>query len=427
MAGLRSLKWRVAVAVAALVLVCAAPTASANENSAKDAAGSKAEATRSSEQGSWYLHHREQAPAPHERQPQHHYGSSYHHRDDRRFEKFKETKSYQPAPPVISPACHPECRWQCDDPVCPAECHPLCNPSECEIECHEGPCAQCKVSCEEPECTVRCPKEACEKGDCPKCETVCAPPKCSTECQAPEPICAPVCAPTQCRLSCNKPHACPRPKCELVCEKGNCSVGQAVWDDFAETHCCPCTAFTLNIAMIAANEHRFKHNVPALVEGRSSVHGKNGKEYRKLNGPLVVAAVKKAKKASSASSSFLETQKSAHYKDGQHAAATNAHASVSSAAAASHDNSHHAVPKHANAHAASAPVDEDDDEGDDTARRSEIGDDFEDYMSLIEVMHTEHHARTQGTSEMCCPCNALNPVPINVPNPYKEEAKIKFK
>ncbi len=31
--------------------------------------------------------------------------------------------------------CHPECRWQCDDPVCPAVCHPVCERPKCQIHC----------------------------------------------------------------------------------------------------------------------------------------------------------------------------------------------------------------------------------------------------------------------------------------------------
>ena len=32
--------------------------------------------------------------------------------------------------------CHPECRWQCDDPVCPAVCHPVCERPKCQIHVH---------------------------------------------------------------------------------------------------------------------------------------------------------------------------------------------------------------------------------------------------------------------------------------------------
>jgi hypothetical protein len=146
-------------------------------------------------------------------------------------------------------------------------------------------------------------------------------------------------------------------------------VGQAPWDEFAETHCCPCTAFTLNIAMISANEHRFKQRIPAVVEGHGKNQAKAGAAAAvpKPVGPLVVAAVKHK----------------------------------------------------------SSPADGEDQEEDESST-GPIGSEDEDYMSLIEVLHTEHHSRTQGTSEMCCPCNSLTPVPINVPNPYEGEATVKF-
>ena len=36
------------------------------------------------------------------------------------------TEMEQPA------ACHPQCRWQCDDPQCPAQCHPVCERPKCQ-------------------------------------------------------------------------------------------------------------------------------------------------------------------------------------------------------------------------------------------------------------------------------------------------------
>jgi len=135
--------------------------------------------------------------------------------------------------------CHPECRWQCDDPVCPAQCHPVCARPKCEMQCQETPCAQCTVHCEQPECSVRCPKDMCEKDDCAKCDTVCAPAECRTTCIAPEANCAPLCEETACNWSCAKPTTCPRPKCELQCEKPKCDI-----NDEAQA-CCPCTGGNL--------------------------------------------------------------------------------------------------------------------------------------------------------------------------------------
>jgi len=106
--------------------------------------------------------------------------------------------------------CHPECRWQCDDPVCPAKCHPVCERPKCQIQCEETACARCKVHCDKPKCNVRCPKDMCEKKDCPKCETVCSPANCRTSCVAPEPVCTPMCEETKCDWKCKKRRTCAR-------------------------------------------------------------------------------------------------------------------------------------------------------------------------------------------------------------------------
>mmetsp|Transcript_24654 Transcript_24654/g.43825 ORF Transcript_24654/g.43825 Transcript_24654/m.43825 type:complete len:204 (+) Transcript_24654:39-650(+) len=129
--------------------------------------------------------------------------------------------------------CHPECKWQCDDPACPAVCHPVCERPKCEISCEETPCAKCTIHCERPICSVRCPKDMCEMEGCPKCETVCSPAKCHTKCVAPEPKCNPVCEETKCDWKCKKPTTCPKPKCELQCEKPECAT---------TPKCCECTA-----------------------------------------------------------------------------------------------------------------------------------------------------------------------------------------
>jgi len=120
--------------------------------------------------------------------------------------------------------CHPECRWQCDDPVCPAVCHPVCERPKCQIHCEETECAKCKIHCDKPQCNVRCPKDLCEKKDCPKCETVCSPANCRTQCEAPNAVCTPMCEATKCDWKCKKPITCPKPKCELVCERPACDT-----------------------------------------------------------------------------------------------------------------------------------------------------------------------------------------------------------
>jgi len=123
--------------------------------------------------------------------------------------------------------CHPQCKWQCDDPSCPAVCHPVCERPKCEMRCEETTCARCTVNCERPVCSIRCPKDHCEKEACPKCESVCAPASCHTQCQAPAPSCSPVCEELSCASKCVKPTNCAKPKCELQCEKAACEEAVA--------------------------------------------------------------------------------------------------------------------------------------------------------------------------------------------------------
>jgi len=161
-----------------------------------------------------------------------------------------ELDSEQPAP------CHPQCRWQCDDPSCPAQCHPVCERPKCQVHCEETPCAACKIHCDKPQCNVRCPKDLCESNDCPKCETVCAPAKCRTACSAPNAVCTPMCEETKCDWKCKKPTLCPRPKCELVCEKPACAyVKPKPQQPGNNTHgCCRCNNANIKASMIQAHE-----------------------------------------------------------------------------------------------------------------------------------------------------------------------------
>jgi len=175
-------------------------------------------------------------------------------------------------------SCHPDCRWQCDDPSCPAVCHPVCAAPKCEMRCEETPCAKCVVHCQRPVCSIRCPKDTCEQDSCPKCEVVCAPPACHTTCTAPEPKCQPVCEELDCAHKCAKPTNCQRPKCELQCEKSACAdtlvsapcatKGCEVGD--SNRHCCVCDQNTAQYAIAAANS-RNSNNVsqmpkPSLLE-----------------------------------------------------------------------------------------------------------------------------------------------------------------
>jgi len=141
--------------------------------------------------------------------------------------------------------CHPNCKWQCDDPSCPAVCHPVCESPKCDMQCEETPCAKCVVHCQRPVCTIRCPKDLCEKEGCPKCEAVCQPPLCHTTCTAPEPKCQPVCEELKCGNKCLKPTNCAKPKCELQCEKSACEL--------AESQCCTCNHDNVVVAIKAAN------------------------------------------------------------------------------------------------------------------------------------------------------------------------------
>jgi len=151
-------------------------------------------------------------------------------------------------------ACHPQCRWQCDDPSCPAQCHPVCERPKCQVHCEETPCAACKIHCDKPQCNVRCPKDLCESTDCPKCETVCAPAKCRTACTAPNAVCTPMCEETKCDWKCKKPTLCPRPKCELVCEKPACAYKKPKKERKSNHSCCHCSAKNVKHSMIQAGE-----------------------------------------------------------------------------------------------------------------------------------------------------------------------------
>jgi hypothetical protein len=156
--------------------------------------------------------------------------------------------------PATPTACHPQCRWQCDDPSCPAQCHPVCERPKCQVHCEETPCAACKIHCDKPQCNVRCPKDLCESTDCPKCETVCAPAKCRTACTAPNAVCTPMCEETKCDWKCKKPTLCPRPKCELVCEQPACAFKKPVAAPAANNTCCQCNQANIAASMIQANE-----------------------------------------------------------------------------------------------------------------------------------------------------------------------------
>ena len=118
--------------------------------------------------------------------------------------------------PSIARACHPECRWACDDPVCTAVCEPVCDAPVCQVQCDNPADVS---ACRAPHCWVRCPEDMCENEHCPACETVCAPLDCSRN---PEAVCSALCEETRCAWWCEKPTDCAAPRCELHCERPAC-------------------------------------------------------------------------------------------------------------------------------------------------------------------------------------------------------------
>jgi len=127
--------------------------------------------------------------------------------------------------PHFARACHPECRWQSDDPVCTAVCEPKCQEPVCDVQCQVPEHAS---TCVKPQCWVRCPNDGCESEHCPACETVCNP---YFYCSAHGAVCAPLCEETRCSWACRKPipgKECPLPRFELQCEHPACEYSGAL-------------------------------------------------------------------------------------------------------------------------------------------------------------------------------------------------------
>ena len=109
---------------------------------------------------------------------------------------------------LVVGACHPECRYACDDPMCLAICEPICEEPRCEFN------QSCPYT---PQCHVVCPQDMCESDTCPACETHCNPP--------PVEACgSPLCEARNCDWKCRKPTEaeCPKPECQLTCEQPAC-------------------------------------------------------------------------------------------------------------------------------------------------------------------------------------------------------------
>jgi hypothetical protein len=135
-------------------------------------------------------------------------------------------------------ACHPQCRWACDDPVCTAVCAPHCQPPRCQVQCDNNATLAIDddglggngLYCSPPSCTVRCPQDMCENEMCPQCETVCLPLACSPHHVAQQAQCQVLCEAPQCDWQCRKPaigeNGCHSPRCELQCERPACEAQQ---------------------------------------------------------------------------------------------------------------------------------------------------------------------------------------------------------
>jgi len=114
-------------------------------------------------------------------------------------------------------ACHPECRWQCDNPVCPALC---------QVTCKKNPCSS--STCTDQSC--RCASSTdpvitqCEgplTGNCATCTVGQSGLNCRTaggyNCQ-----CETQCTTESCSWTCQTPISCPKPTCHLECESPAC-------------------------------------------------------------------------------------------------------------------------------------------------------------------------------------------------------------
>jgi hypothetical protein len=106
----------------------------------------------------------------------------------------------------LAAACHPMCRWVCDDPVCNAVCAFACSEPVCQLD---PPCGR------KPTCSLRCLTGTCENDTCPQCEVVCDPSPC--------PGSQALCEAVDCAWRCHKP-ACRQPVCELTCEQPACGA-----------------------------------------------------------------------------------------------------------------------------------------------------------------------------------------------------------
>ncbi len=127
---------------------------------------------------------------------------------------------------VVAQTCHPECRWQCNDPVCFADCKPACEKPNCTVVCDDPADS---FGCGRPHCRMACPEDMCEADSCPACAIECTDyfycphgrEGCAVECE--EPVCA---------WECTSPvNTCALPHCELQCEEPACAASSAARED----------------------------------------------------------------------------------------------------------------------------------------------------------------------------------------------------
>jgi len=123
-------------------------------------------------------------------------------------------------------ACHPECRYLCDDPVCYPTCVAKVEPPRCTVNCN---------SCFIPEpgqCNFHCNSvslsngDFCEADSCPIAETLCSELVCSN---LPNGVtCSVLCEAPVSGWHCVEPTHCKKPICKLQCEKPACEfAGQS--------------------------------------------------------------------------------------------------------------------------------------------------------------------------------------------------------
>lgn len=120
-------------------------------------------------------------------------------------------------------ACHPQCKWLCDDPVCSAVCEPECQAPRCEVTCLNTT-ADPRSVCSHPICWTTCgdTMNQCESDNCPQCETRCGRLYCQ-----PSYTCQIQCEMPQCGWKCRKPDSCPKPQCQLMCEQPACKLEES--------------------------------------------------------------------------------------------------------------------------------------------------------------------------------------------------------